>query len=517
VQLAHHYAAAGDWAKAVPCWRRAAELAFQKASLPDAARHYRSALLHWPLDDEDGRARILCKLGECQWVLGQHTEAIANLQASHDLFQRLGDNQGAAAAQRLLGRVYWESGQQDKAGQSFRLALSITALEPESKERAWALAGMSTYQMQVENWDESIRLGEQALALARRLGIDELVVQCLCDLGSALSSKGDWSGLAMEKESLELALALNRPHDAGRGYLYYGEGLLYLGDYEQARDIFDQAIAYTQQMNVPYISDAAVRMQAEIEWLTGDWASALARLNSLSEKAGRGELAGIPKLYLDISLGRIYNDLGQTALAHKALKESLATAESSSARIALLGEMLRAEIALGNPDAAAALAAEILDWTGQVSYLFPDINMALLYISSLPGAYGLTDMLEAARSACRAVETTRCAVPHARHRGLLPGGPGLVEALAEAEAAKASLSFERAAARWQDLGHPYDQARAFVGLAGRSQKQAGRRSQVDARESLRQAQDLVDSLAAQLRDPVLVGKRVAPDLDKVGP
>jgi hypothetical protein len=34
-----------------------------------------------------------------------------------------------------------------------------------------------------------------------------------------------------------------------------------------------------------------------------------------------------------------------------------------------------------------------------------------------------------------------------------------------------------------------------------AKKQVG--SQVDARESLRQAQDLVDSLAAQLRDPVL--------------
>jgi predicted ATPase len=81
VQLAHHYAAAGDWEKAVPCWRRAGELAFQKASLPDAVRHYRSALAHWPLDDENGRAGILCKLGECQWVLGQHAEAIETLQS----------------------------------------------------------------------------------------------------------------------------------------------------------------------------------------------------------------------------------------------------------------------------------------------------------------------------------------------------------------------------------------------------------------------------------------------------
>jgi predicted ATPase len=63
VQLAHHYAAAGDLEKAVPCWRRAGELAFQKASLPDAVYHYRSALAHWPLDDEMGRAGFCANLG----------------------------------------------------------------------------------------------------------------------------------------------------------------------------------------------------------------------------------------------------------------------------------------------------------------------------------------------------------------------------------------------------------------------------------------------------------------------
>jgi DNA-binding SARP family transcriptional activator len=499
VQLAHHYAAGGDGGKAAPCWRRAGELAFQKASLPDAARHYRSALAHWPPEDENGRAGILCRLGECQWILGQQPEAIETLRASHDMFQRLGDNQGAAKTQRLLGRVYWESGQQEKAGRSFRSALAIAELEPESEELGWALAGMATYQMQVENWDESIRSGEKALALARRLGVKELVIQCLCDLGSALSSKGDWGGLAMEKESLQLALALNRPHDAGRGYLYYGEGLLYLGDYEQARDIFEEAIAYTRQMNVPYITDGALRMLAEVEWLTGDWSSALVRLKPLIEKAGRGELAGITKIYLDMTLGRLYNNLGQIENAYNQLREAIVTIERSSARVAMLGEMLRSEVELGYHDAVAAAVAEILDWTEQVSYLFPNINMALLYVCSLPEAFGLSDMVGAARTACQQLErldeqyrTPAIAACHLEGQGWLT--------LAEVKAAKASTYFERAAAQWQDLGHPYDRARALNGL-GQALTQVDNQS--GARAALEQAQALVDSLGKQLEDPLL--------------
>jgi DNA-binding SARP family transcriptional activator/pimeloyl-ACP methyl ester carboxylesterase/tetratricopeptide (TPR) repeat protein len=498
-QLADHYSAAGDWGHAVHYHIQAGDLAFQKASLPDAVRHYRSALAHWLPDDENGRAEILRKLGECQWVLGQHHEAIETLRASHDLFQRLGDNQGAAATQRLLGRVYWESGKRDKASLSFQRALAITELEPESEERAWALAGMSTYQMQIENWDESIRLGEQALVLARRLGADELVLQCLCDLGSALSSKGDWDGLAMEKEGLELALALNRPHDAGRGYLYFGEGLLYLGDYEQARDIFEQAIVYTRRMNVPYITDAAVRMLAEVEWLTGDWLSALARLKSLNEKAGRGELAGTPRIYLGMTLGRIYNDLGQVEIAQRLLTEALAAVGSSSTRVALLGEMLRSEVELGHPDAVVAKVAEILDWAEHASYLFPNINMALLYVCSLPGAFGLTDMVDAARTAWEQLKRLEGQYRTQAIAACRLEGQGWLT-LAEAESSTEFTYFERAAVRWQDLGHPYDQARALTGL-GQALTQAD--NDAGARAALGQAKALVDSLAAQLEDPLL--------------
>jgi hypothetical protein len=68
--------------------------------------------------------------------------------------------------------------------------------------------------------------------------------------------------------------------------------------------------------------------------------------------------------------------------------------------------------------------------------------MALLYICSLPGAYGLTDMLDAARSAVeqlkRLDEQYRT---HATAACCLEGQGWL--ALAEAEAAKASASFER--------------------------------------------------------------------------
>src|SRR5690606_5028064 len=135
----------------------------------------------------------------------------------------------------------------------------------------WALASMSNYHMHLGNYEESINLGERALALARELDANALIIQCLCDLGSAISSKGDWSGLALEQKSLEMALASSRPHDAGRAYVYIAEALIYLGRYEQARELLQEAIAYTQRMHIPYLAENASRMVAELVQLTGCW------------------------------------------------------------------------------------------------------------------------------------------------------------------------------------------------------------------------------------------------------
>jgi Flp pilus assembly protein TadD len=72
--------------------------------------------------------------------------------------------------------------------------------------------------------------------------------------------------------------------------------------------------------------------------------------------------------------------------------------------------------------------------------------------------------------------------------------------LAEADASKAAGFFEQALVRWQELGHPYDTARAMNGL-GQAFTLSGDKS--NARSASEQAMGLVKSLATQLEDPAL--------------
>jgi DNA-binding SARP family transcriptional activator len=500
VQLAYHYTVAEDWERAVTYQVRAGDLAYRTGSLLDAVRHYRSSLTHWSRSDKVGRARILRKIGECQWILGQQMEAAETLNTSYSLSLYGGDNQGAGAAQRLLGRVYWELGEQGKASSAFLQALTILEGGPESEELAWALAGMSNYYMQIGEYDESIKLGERALSLARSLDASEIIIQCLCDLGSALSSKGDWKGLAMEQESLERALALNRPHDAGRAYVYISEALIYLGQYSQGRNTLMDAVTYTRRMQVPYITEAASRMLAEIDWLTGRWSTAIHQLELLGTQADGEQPWRLPQLYLAIVYARLYNDLGQAKKAHQLLTNALAGhVDTLDPHVALLGEFLRAEEALGHPAAAAAAAAEILEWTDRARHLYPTVGMPLLFVCRSPNSLGRPELIRFAGAACQRLERLDRQYGTPATAACYWEGLGWLS-LAEADITRAAASFKQAAAQWRDLDHPYDHARALSGL-GYTLTKSGDRD--GAKSASDHAMALVDTLTSQLEDPAL--------------
>jgi tetratricopeptide (TPR) repeat protein len=500
VELAHQAIAAGDWNKAVPYSSRAGDLAYGKASLPDAARHYESALAHWPESDPIGKAQTMRKLGECLWVMGQHRKAIELLKDGYDLSRRAKDGKGAGAAQRLLGRVYWELGRSREAHDAYQQALTILEHEPESEERAWALAGMAAYHMQVGNHDESINLGEKALAIARRLGAEAIVIQGLCDLGSARSGMGDWEGLVMEQESLDRALALNRPHDAGRAYIYIGEALKYLGRYEQARNILEDAIAYTRRMHVPYTTAVAETMMAEVDWLTGRWSTAMTHLQQRVGQAHDEQPGNLSQIYLGVVQGRLYNDLGQPEKARIILEEALARAVSAlDPRVALLGELARAEAALGRMAPASSIASEILEWTDQALYLYPNADMALLTICHMPLAFGWATMTDAARSAWEQLERLDGQYRTPATAACRLEGLGWIT-LAEGNAVQAAASLGQALTGWQELGHPYDQVRVLSGIS-RALTQA--KDHDGIKMTIQQAMGLINSLAAQLEDPAL--------------
>jgi tetratricopeptide (TPR) repeat protein len=501
VALAHHFAQAGRWQEALPHVERAGDLARERASLDDAAAHYRIALDHWPAAEREGQARLLRKLGECQWMLGQLQEAIEYLESSYNLFRRLSDKQGAGATQRLLGRVYWEMGQPYKANQCYQQALTFLQEEAESEELGWALASMAAYHMHVSDYDRAIELGEEALALARRLNAEELLIQCLCDVGSARSGQGDWDALDLERESLARALTLNRPHDVGRAYVYLAEGLIYLGSYEEARTLLQEALSYTRRTSISHIAAAITRFLAELDWLTGNWASALEWLEATAgDSTSPEEMTTLAQHYQALTAGRIYNDLGLVEPAQRLLSSALRSAANSlDPRVALLGELARSELLRGQQPAAISAMHEILEWTDQARYLYPNIAPALLTICRAPLAHDLPAMSADAHYALQQLQRLDAQYRTPATAASLLEAQGYL-ALLGGETGQAITSLSQAAQKWQHLGHPYDQARALNALSQAQSKAGVNRAAALTKEEVGQ---LLDVLSKQLPDRLL--------------
>ena len=71
--------------------------------------------------------------------------------------------------------------------------------------------------------------------------------------------------------------------------------------------------------------------------------------------------------------------------------------------------------------------------------------------------------------------------------------------LAEGDTVQAAVFFKQAQTRWQELGHPYDQARALSGLS-HALTQAKDHDRI--KMAIQQATGLVNSLATQLEYPL---------------
>jgi DNA-binding SARP family transcriptional activator len=496
--LAHHFAQAGDDDRARHYYVQAGDRARALVAMNDAAAHYRAALKRWPESDRAGQAEILYKLGQCQWVIFETQSALESYEAARALYELVGDHVKTGEMERQIGRMYWELGDRQAAWPHFLRALEILEHSPETVEMARALSSMSQMHMLAAEYDDAIIWGERALALATRLGAEDVVAHALNNVGVALINVEDGDverGLSFLRDSLRRALALGLPHDACRAYFNMGEHLMGLCRYAEARPIFEELYAYATRVNARAFASNAIRSLAELDWWSGRWATTLARQHQMIEQTW-----GIWQVLTSLVLGHMYNDLGQAEAARHELEGTLSQAMKwgeIQTTVPHLGQLARAYAALELDSAALETIQQLLGLLDNNPYLDWASTMPLLFACCWYAAR--PDMLDAARVCLPRLERADRQFRSQETRAALAEGRGAV-ALAEGNTLEAIERFRESAAEWESLGRPYDHARALTGL-GRAWANAG--NAVSAYAVLDQASNILDSLATQLDDPEL--------------
>jgi DNA-binding CsgD family transcriptional regulator len=345
--------------------------------------------------------------------------------------------------------------------------------------------------------DLAIAWGERALALAERLGAEDIVVHALNNIASGYCQKGDFeTGLPIARESLQRALAAGLPMDACRGYYNLGVALQRQCHYAEAKEQMELLAAYAGQVYAKNYFNLALLRLMWIDWLTGHWGSALVYHARMLEAS-----TGIFTAWAKRIDGMIDLDLGRFEAARDELEESLPSALRAmdlQTTVTHLGQLARVYSTLGQTAKTDATIKQIIKNVSSTQDYSEESIVPLLIACQLLAALRLPDSLENMHVCLGLLEqhrqryhTSGAAAAYFEAQGYLR--------LAEQHPLEAAESFRLAVTEWETIDRLYDQARAQASL-GQTLKAAG--DPAGAGMAYNLALNIINSLADQL-DPDL--------------
>ena len=188
--------------------------------------------------------RLLFETAEVALAAGRPDRALAYLESAAGRFGEREDAATAASIYETLGRVSRALGDHDRALAEHRRAASITPIEP-SHLRASVLASLAQTLMLLGHFAEAMRVGSEAIAVARIVGVEALSIEAhaLCTVGvaSAWGAQGS-AGIDQLQEALQLARDLDDPDVSFRASLNLSTALALFGRRDEAIDVTRAAI-----------------------------------------------------------------------------------------------------------------------------------------------------------------------------------------------------------------------------------------------------------------------------------
>ena len=257
--LAHHYASAIGYARAAgqsidqladrarQALRDAGDRAFALNALEAAARYYELAV---ELSASDGPERpdLLLELGRVRHISGDERRE-RSLEDAREALLAAGRDEQAAEADALLAEVWWLRGDREQCDRHLERAYASVYDLPASPGKALVLGQVSRYRMLAGAEDEAIRIGEQVLAMAEELGLEELRAQALVNIGTARSNMGDAAGLQDLERAVEIAAAAGSA-EVARAYNNLAVSAWSLGDLRRGLRLMGEAIAHEERLGL---------------------------------------------------------------------------------------------------------------------------------------------------------------------------------------------------------------------------------------------------------------------------
>jgi tetratricopeptide (TPR) repeat protein len=273
-ELAHHYSRSNNADKAVEYLYLAGQQASQRVAHREAIAHFREAserlnTLPAPRDDER-YCNILLALANEEENAGENLEAQQTRLRVVDVAQTLSSPESLVRAATGLVRLAIRVGLSPPGLENLlERTLQKVGLE-DSPLRARILGALSS-QLGIRGEQERARdLGEQGLAIARRLGDRELLCRNLNIVSYGLPLP--WNRvrlLAIAKEMVELAKALNDKQSEADAHSWMIYALFQTGEILAIDREIAAFIPLTEELDQPFMHSIALSYQATIALMRG--------------------------------------------------------------------------------------------------------------------------------------------------------------------------------------------------------------------------------------------------------
>lgn len=273
-RLAYHAEQAGDRALACRYASRAARRAAELGSHREAVGQYERAVRHDDdLSDAD-RAGLLERYSVEAVATDRIDAAVEAITRAVALRRRLGDRRSLGVSLRLQSRALWNRGQSGEAAEANHEAIRILeALEP-GAELADAYASAASYAMLARDHAAALRWGGKAITLAERLGAAWVLADGLNSVGASKLVHGQPEGVDDLRRSITVAAEAGHEDLVARGWLNLGSGAGEVRDYATAEPALREAVACAADRDLDTCAHYGTAWLARVRFERGDWREA---------------------------------------------------------------------------------------------------------------------------------------------------------------------------------------------------------------------------------------------------
>jgi tetratricopeptide (TPR) repeat protein len=384
--LAHHYLSALELGRALGhdvgaliertriVTREAGDRAVALNAFAAAVRFYSHAL-ELSLPDDPEHAELLFRFGSALHVAADERAEQVLEEASRELIAA-GRPERAAEAHGLLSVHWWYRGKRDRSRQHLDHARALLGAG-QSEARARVLALVARAYAVADEDEAAIEAGREALAIAERLGLDEIRVHALASIGTARFNLGDAEGVADVERSIEIALNANNP-EAAKGYSNLGYRALLAGDIQRGRELVEEGGRVAERFGDRHVLRFQLGLQPQYHFYAGRWQDALLKADAFVAECE----AGAPH-YLESTarwpraLIRLAQGDAEGAAADALRAEELGRERSDPQQLLpALSVRMRVEFELGHIERSAGLADELLGRQATLAIPPPGVELA---------------------------------------------------------------------------------------------------------------------------------------------